>query len=111
MLCVLIRIISSSNSNEHTQYTIFKIIKKIGDFFLGLRNKFQTAVVNEPSVFEPLKFYCNSFQEKFTFNAFLFKGRICFPDDPHFRRASLLEKLRNINLRYIHVQLLFLSPY
>ena len=24
----------------------------------GLKNKFETAVVNEPSVFEPLKFYC-----------------------------------------------------
>ena len=28
------------------------------DFFKGLKNKFETAVVNEPSVFEPLKFYC-----------------------------------------------------
>ena len=27
-------------------------------FFLGLKNKFQTAVVDEPSEFEPLKFYC-----------------------------------------------------
>ena len=25
---------------------------------LFLRNEFETAVVNEPSVFEPLKFYC-----------------------------------------------------
>ena len=25
----------------------------------GLKNEFETAVVNEPSVFEPLKFYCN----------------------------------------------------
>ena len=25
---------------------------------MGLKNKFETAVVNEPSVFEPLKFYC-----------------------------------------------------
>ena len=24
-----------------------------------LKNEFETAVVNEPSVFEPLKFYCN----------------------------------------------------
>ena len=24
----------------------------------GLKNEFETAVVNEPSVFEPLKFYC-----------------------------------------------------
>ena len=27
-------------------------------FSLGLKNEFETAVVNEPSVFEPLKFYC-----------------------------------------------------
>ena len=26
----------------------------------GLKNEFETAVVNEPSVFEPLKFYCTS---------------------------------------------------
>ena len=25
----------------------------------GLKNEFETAVVNEPSVFEPTKFYCN----------------------------------------------------
>ena len=30
----------------------------IGFFFKGLKDEFQTAVVNEPSVFEPLKFYC-----------------------------------------------------
>ena len=29
-----------------------------GMFFKGLKNEFETAVVNEPSVFEPLKFYC-----------------------------------------------------
>ena len=29
-----------------------------GIFFKGLKNKFETAVVNEPSVFEPLKLYC-----------------------------------------------------
>ena len=30
----------------------------IGSFSKGLKNKFETAMVNEPSVFEPLKFYC-----------------------------------------------------
>ena len=30
-----------------------------GIFFLGLKNELETAVVNEPSVFEPLKLYCN----------------------------------------------------
>ena len=24
----------------------------------GLKNEFETAVVNEPSVFKPMKFYC-----------------------------------------------------
>ena len=27
---------------------------------MGLKNKFETAMVNEPPVFEPLKFYCIS---------------------------------------------------
>ena len=27
----------------------------------GPKNEFEPAVVNEPSVFEPLKFYCSSF--------------------------------------------------
>ena len=30
----------------------------MGLFSNGLKNEFETAVVNEPSVFEPLKFYC-----------------------------------------------------
>ena len=30
----------------------------MGIFFKGLKNVFERAVVNEPSVFEPLKFYC-----------------------------------------------------
>ena len=55
------------DSNEYTQYTIF-IIKNLitldypksaamGLFSSGLKNEFKTAVVNESSVFEPLKFY------------------------------------------------------
>ena len=54
--------------NEYTQYTIFNIKQKISlnypksaamvFFSKGLKNKFETAVVKEPSVFEPLKFYC-----------------------------------------------------
>ena len=57
------------DSNEYTQYTIFNMNKKItlnypksaamGFFSKGLKNEFETAVVNEPSVFEPLKFYCS----------------------------------------------------
>ena len=30
----------------------------MGFFPKGLKNEFETAVVNEPSVFEPLKVYC-----------------------------------------------------
>ena len=30
----------------------------MGFFAKGLKKEFETAVVNEPSVFEPLKFYC-----------------------------------------------------
>ena len=54
------------DSSEYTQYTIFNMKKentlnypKSADFSKGLRNEFETAVVNEPSVFEPLKFYCS----------------------------------------------------
>ena len=56
------------DSNEYTQYTIFNIKKEnhpklsqicsYGIFPKGLKNKFKTAMVNEPSVFELLKFYC-----------------------------------------------------
>ena len=57
------------DSTEYTQYTIFNIKKEnhpklpsiysYGSFSKGLKNKFKIAVVNEPSVFEPLKVYCN----------------------------------------------------
>ena len=33
----------------------------IGFLSKGLKREFETAVVNEPSVFEPLKFYCTEF--------------------------------------------------
>ena len=55
------------DSNEYTKYTIFHYKKNIaklsqicnyGICSKGLKNEFETAVVNEPSVFEPLKFYC-----------------------------------------------------
>ena len=56
------------DSNEYTQYTIFDINKEIHPklslicsyeiFSKGLKNKFETVLLNEPSVFEPLKFYC-----------------------------------------------------
>ena len=56
------------DSNGYTQYTIFNIKKQIsrnypksaamGFCSKGLKNEFETAMVNEPSVFEPLKFDC-----------------------------------------------------
>ena len=58
------------DSNENTKHTIFNIKKNITlnypksaairFFSKGLKSEFETAVVNEPSLFEPLKFYCNT---------------------------------------------------
>ena len=57
------------DSNEYIQYTISQHKKEshpklfqicnYGICSKGLKKEFQTAVVNEPSVFEPLKFYCS----------------------------------------------------
>ena len=60
------------DSKGHTQHTIIKIKKNVilnypksnnvcscGNFSSGFKNEFETAVVNEPSVFEPLKFLCS----------------------------------------------------
>ena len=55
------------DSNEYTQYTIFNMKKNTlndptsaaMDFFSrGLKNKFETAMVNKLSVFKSLNFYC-----------------------------------------------------
>ena len=57
--------------NKNTQYTIF-IIKNVNcpklsqismrwDFSKGLKKEFEIVMVNESSVFEPLKFYCNMY--------------------------------------------------
>ena len=43
-----------------------------GDFSKGLKNEFETAVVNEPSVFEPLKFYCMHYILHFIFFVLVF---------------------------------------
>ena len=55
------------DSNEYTQNSIFNVKKKVtlnypksaamGFCSKGLKNEFETAVANEPSVFEPLKLY------------------------------------------------------
>ena len=56
------------DSNEYTKHTVFSIEEKVtlncpksaamGFFCKGHANNFKTAVVNKPSVFEPLKVYC-----------------------------------------------------
>ena len=63
------------DSNEYTQYIIFNIKQKVNliipnlhlrvVIFQGLKNEFEIAMVNEPSVFEPLKFYCISKRRDF----------------------------------------------
>ena len=51
------------DSKEYTQYTLsiykMKIILNLqpSDFFKGVKNEFETAMVNDPSVFDPLKVY------------------------------------------------------
>ena len=59
------------DSNENIKYTIFNIKKEYHPklspicsdrmFSKGLKNEFESAMVNEPSVFESLKFYCSIF--------------------------------------------------
>ena len=59
------------DSNEYTPHIIFNKKKKksaliilnlpLLDFSKGLKNEFETAVVDKPSVLEPLKFFCNSY--------------------------------------------------
>ena len=61
------------DSNEYTQYTTFNNNKEIHpklswicsyeNFSKGLKNEFEIALVNEPSGFEPLKFYCSYWSE------------------------------------------------
>ena len=57
------------DSNEYMQHTIFNIKKTITpnypkstarDISKELKNEFETAVVNEPSVLEPLMAYCSN---------------------------------------------------
>ena len=61
------------DSNEYTQYTISQYKKEnhpklsqicnYGISFKGLKKELETAVVNKPSVFDPLKFYCTMQKE------------------------------------------------
>ena len=63
-MCVLVRIASSYTHNMPFSNTKKKKItlnypkSAAMGFFEGTQNDFETVVVNEPSVFEPLKFYC-----------------------------------------------------
>ena len=77
------------DSIEYTQHTVINIIKKIslnypkydnvssyGILSEGLTNEFEIAVVNEPSVFESLKFYCKRFIFLLLFCAIIFSNVI-----------------------------------
>ena len=46
--------IKKENYPKLSQICNYRIYSK------GSKNEFETALVNEPSVFEPLKFYCTS---------------------------------------------------
>ena len=66
------------DSNENTQYTISQCKKEnhpklsqicnYGTCSKGLKNEFETAVVNKSSVFEPLKFHCISPAKRETYS-------------------------------------------
>ena len=63
-----------------------------GIFSKGLKNGFETAVVNEPSVFEPLKFYCTCKSVKVKFGISCRQTDTPTPDNiiPGRRKAALL---------------------
>ena len=71
----MLRVLIRGDSNEYTKHIISNIKKEkpaliiLRDFSKGLKNKFETAVVDEPSVFEPPKFYCH-FIVRFRCNLF-----------------------------------------
>ena len=63
------------DSKEYTQYKKenhpkFSQICSFGIFSKGLKNEFEISMLNEASVFEPLKFYC------IKYISFLQKGTI-----------------------------------
>ena len=103
------------DSNEFTQYTIFDTNKEIHpklslicsyeNLSKGLKNEFETAVINEPSGFEPLKLYCISLLNKQTelpealvsnqvclfFLFFDFENLLMFMQTDHFLKSNSLE--------------------
>ena len=60
-------------SLNYPKYTAIRL------FSWGLMKEFETVVVNEPSLFEPLKFYCinRGFPAYVLFTKFLFKLNSC----------------------------------
>ena len=72
MLCIHIRIASSRDSNEYTQYTILTIKKitlkylrsaAMGFFFQGTQEEVRNSR-GKRSVFEALKFYCTLYNDE-----------------------------------------------
>ena len=85
MLRVLIR------HNIHFQYkeeksALIILILPLWDFSKGLKDEFETAVVDEPSVFEPLKFYCTCH----TLFLWLIQRLVPFPNNPHLITEEIL---------------------
>ena len=90
------------DSYEYTQYTNFNIKKTItqnysksaamGFCSKGLQNEFKTAVVKEPSVFEPLKFYCIYFFKLQERSVFIWKCLSCIPWMATLRVKNVLFK-------------------
>ena len=89
---------------------------------MGLKNEFKTAVVNEPSVFEPLKFYyivneiayiCNQSIQTSTFPEKwkeakvtpLFKKGSC-EDVNNFRPISILPTMSKLLEKHVHDSLM-----
>ena len=92
MLCVAIRIASSYDETCRFHYIkrIFLNYPKsaaIRYFSKNLKDEFETAVVKEPLVFEPLKFYC------------IFK---IIPTWIHFKNKQILFYLFTLFLPYKH---------
>ena len=108
------------DSNEYTQYTIFNMNKKntlnypksaaMGFFSKGLKNEFETAVVNEPPVFEPLKFYCslNKMIQLLVRIRSPFKQFGVSVGSETFRYLKIIKKINNESHFYRHWLLLFL---
>ena len=60
-------------------------------FSKGLKYQFETAMVNEPSVFEPLKFYCSNSNEYTKYTIFSIKKEI-HPKLSHICSFVILSK-------------------